>query len=86
VSPKVPVWDASHIGTIYAENAVRSVGDLEPLQSLAIQVAVTSTIVVAAIEHRDGNGPGSVIMTEDSRMTKRFLINLDSLDPRPDGS
>ncbi|KAK5110212.1 hypothetical protein LTR62_006208 [Meristemomyces frigidus] len=40
--------------------------------------------VVAAIEHRDGSGPGSVIMGKDGMKHKRFHINADMLDPKPE--
>ncbi|KAK3669585.1 hypothetical protein LTR78_010523 [Recurvomyces mirabilis] len=39
--------------------------------------------VVAAIEHRDGSGPGSVIMSE-GKVKHRFHINADQLDPSPE--
>lgn len=38
--------------------------------------------IVAAIEHRDGSGPGSIIMRDKG--TKPFYhVNADSLDPKP---
>ncbi|TKA82724.1 hypothetical protein B0A55_01280 [Friedmanniomyces simplex] len=40
--------------------------------------------VVAAIEHRDGSGPGSVIMRPDGSTTNRFLITAGELDPTPE--
>lgn len=40
--------------------------------------------VVAAIEHRDGSAPGSVIMLPDGTEKNFFHINEDQLDPTPD--
>ncbi|KAK5704912.1 hypothetical protein LTR97_002023 [Elasticomyces elasticus] len=40
--------------------------------------------VVAAIEHRDGSGPGSVVKRSDGSSTNRFLINANELDPTPE--
>ncbi|KAK0883766.1 hypothetical protein LTR87_002506 [Friedmanniomyces endolithicus] len=39
--------------------------------------------VVAAIEHRDGSGPGSLVM-RDGTTTKRSVISASELDPSPD--
>ncbi|KAH9819317.1 Platelet-activating factor acetylhydrolase, isoform II [Teratosphaeria destructans] len=39
--------------------------------------------VVAAIEHRDGSGPGSIIMTDD-KSKNRFHMSHDMLDPVPE--
>lgn len=35
--------------------------------------------IVAAIEHRDGSGPGSVVMKADGSSTKVFHMTLDKL-------
>jgi len=40
--------------------------------------------IVAAIEHRDGSGPGSVVMRSDGTMLNRFLISESELDPVPE--
>ena len=40
--------------------------------------------VVAAIEHRDGSGPGSAIYHEDGTSEDVFLISEKLLDPEPD--
>ncbi|EMC95331.1 hypothetical protein BAUCODRAFT_536591 [Baudoinia panamericana UAMH 10762] len=39
--------------------------------------------IVAAIEHRDGSGPGSVIMSTDGSTTNRFLARPSELQPEP---
>lgn len=39
--------------------------------------------IVAAIEHRDGSGPGSLVMTEDGRTRQQFHFSESSLDPSP---
>ena len=40
--------------------------------------------VVAAIEHRDGSGPGSVVMNQDGLSRDVFHMSEDQLDPRPE--
>ena len=40
--------------------------------------------IVAAIEHRDGSGPGSTIMKVNGTSSIRFHFNPDELDPVPD--
>lgn len=40
--------------------------------------------IVAAIEHRDGSGPGSAIVQQDGSTRDVFNFNLDQLDPKPD--
>jgi platelet-activating factor acetylhydrolase len=40
--------------------------------------------VVAAIEHRDGTGPGSIIMSADGTSHIRFHVSQDQVEPRPD--
>ena len=40
--------------------------------------------VVAAIEHRDGSGPGTTIITEDSPPRNVFFVDPDALDPKPE--
>ncbi len=40
--------------------------------------------IVAAIEHRDGSGPGSIVMREGSDNRVAFPIRLSDLDDHPD--
>lgn len=40
--------------------------------------------IVAAIEHRDGSGPGSMVNFEDGLSEDVFHITQSQLDPRPD--
>ena len=40
--------------------------------------------IVAAIEHRDGSGPGSAVHHGDGSSEEVFLISQSQLDPRPD--
>lgn len=39
--------------------------------------------IVAAVEHRDGSGPGSIIMNK-GKSTNRFHFSADQLDPQPE--
>lgn len=40
--------------------------------------------VVAAIEHRDGSGPGTMIMKNQTEQRALFPMNTESLDPTPE--
>lgn len=40
--------------------------------------------IVAAIEHRDGSGPGSLIMRPDGSTVERMHFDAADLDPQPD--
>lgn len=40
--------------------------------------------IVAAIEHRDGSGPGTMIMDKDGSSRPFYHVNADMLDPIPD--
>ncbi|KAK3112278.1 hypothetical protein LTR53_011609 [Teratosphaeriaceae sp. CCFEE 6253] len=40
--------------------------------------------VVAAIEHRDGSGPGSVVMRSDGTTMNRLLFSASELEPSPE--
>ena len=38
-------------------------------------------VVIAGIEHRDGNGPGSVVITKNGKERTVFQVSTQELEP-----